>query len=240
MNPDTDPADAQKILVKIKKDFDDTVGKLTRYRQYQESLDIVPVEIKELNDFQKKYDVRYKLWNNLKTFREKSNLWLTKAFRDQDAEEIVNSVKEFDRDNLFLKQQLGRDTNDLVLEQLRQEVKEFGVNNNLILALGNRALEQKHWEKIFGLIGQQTPALNAFNLKTLLDFKIDLEYEKVEEISSFASGEATINAQLNEISGFWETQALFTVMPYRDSKDRFIIGDIEDTIVQLEDNQMSI
>ena len=54
MNPDTDPADAQKILVKIKKDFDDTVGKLTRYRQYQESLDIVPVEIKELNDFQKK------------------------------------------------------------------------------------------------------------------------------------------------------------------------------------------
>jgi len=43
-------------------------------------------------------------------------LWLTKAFRDQDAEEIVNSVKEFDRDNLFLKQQLGRDTNDLVLE----------------------------------------------------------------------------------------------------------------------------
>jgi hypothetical protein len=42
----------------------------------------VPVEIKELNDFQKKYDVRYKLWNNLKTFREKSNVWLTKAFRD--------------------------------------------------------------------------------------------------------------------------------------------------------------
>lgn len=81
-NPDTDPVDAQKIIVKIKKDFDDTVGKLTRYRQYQESLDVVSVEIKELNDFQKKYDVRYKLWNNLKTFREKSNMWLTKAFRD--------------------------------------------------------------------------------------------------------------------------------------------------------------
>jgi hypothetical protein len=82
LNPDTDPADAIKQIVKIKKEFDDTVGKLTRYRQYQESLDIAPVEIKELNDFQKKYDVRYKLWNNLKTFREKSNMWLTKAFRD--------------------------------------------------------------------------------------------------------------------------------------------------------------
>jgi hypothetical protein len=104
MNPDTDPTDAQKIILRVKKDFDDTVGKLTRYRQYQESLDIVPVEIKELNDFTKKYDVRYKLWNNLKTFREKSNIWLTKAFRELDAEEIVTNVKEFDRDNLFLKQ----------------------------------------------------------------------------------------------------------------------------------------
>jgi hypothetical protein len=35
--------------------------------------------------------------------------------------------------------------------------------------------------------------LNAFNLKTLLDFKIDLEFEKVDEIYAFASGEATIN-----------------------------------------------
>ena len=32
----------------------------------------------------------------------------------------------------------------------------------------------------------------------------------------------------------------FTVLNYRDTKDRFIIADVEDTITQLEDNQMSI
>lgn len=240
MSAETDPTDAIKALNRIKKEFDDTLKKITQFKQYQETLDLPLVEIKEIVEFQKKYDVRYKLWNNLKTFREKSSMWLTKPFRDLDAQDIVGQVKEFERDNLMLRQQLPRDSPDQILEALKAEVKEFGHHNNLVLALGNKALEQKHWDKIFGLIGQPTPALNAFNLKTLLDFKIDLEFEKVDEISAFASGEATINGQLKEISGFWETQAVFTVLPYRDSKDRFIIGDIEDTIAQLEDNQMSI
>jgi hypothetical protein len=34
MNPETDPADAQKIISRIKKDFDDTVAKLGKYKQY--------------------------------------------------------------------------------------------------------------------------------------------------------------------------------------------------------------
>ena len=32
----------------------------------------------------------------------------------------------------------------------------------------------------------------------------------------------------------------FTVIQYRDTKDRFIVAEIEDTITQLEDNQMSV
>lgn len=141
MSSETDPADSIKILTRIKKDFDDTVRNLTKFRQYQESLDIQPVEIKELVEFSKKYDVRFKLWNNLRSFREKSGAWLTKPFREQDANEIVASVKEFEKDNLTLRQQLPRDQVDQVLETLKVEVKEFSHHNNLVLALGNKALE---------------------------------------------------------------------------------------------------
>lgn len=37
----------------------------------------------------------------------------------------------------------------------------------------------------------------------------------------------------------WEDM-LFTITPYRDSKDRFILGDIEDLMTQLEDDQMQV
>lgn len=54
-----------------------------------------------------------------------------------------------------------------------------------------------------------------------------------------ASGEATIEQTLNGIIELWK-QTSFVVVNYRDTKDRFIIAEVEDTITQLEDNQMSI
>lgn len=241
MSSTTEPSEALKILQRIKKDFDDSISKLNRYRQYQENLDAPPPEIKELQEFQKKYDVRYKLWINLKNFREKSNIWFNKAFREQDANEIVTQIKEFDRDNLLMRAQLPRDVPDQVLECLKTEVKDIIHYCNVMMALGNKALEEKHWDKIFTLIEQPKPSsLNTFTFQFLVDHGIMKDVERVEEISAFASGEATINSALNDISNYWMNEGLFTVLNYRDSKDRFIIGDVEDTIAQLEDNQMSI
>lgn len=103
MSSSTDPSDALKQLQRIKRDFEDTMGKLNRYKQYQESLDSQPAEIKELADFQKKFEVRNNLWTNLRTFREKSNVWFNKAFRDNDANDIVTVIKEFERQNLIFR-----------------------------------------------------------------------------------------------------------------------------------------
>lgn len=44
---------------------------------------------------------------------------------------------------------------------------------------------------------------------------------------------------MKEIIEIWR-DTNFTVNQYRDTKDRFIIAEIEDTITQLEDHQMSI
>lgn len=112
MSSQTDPADALKLLQRIKKDFDDSQGKINRYKQYQESLDIAPQEVKELAEFTKKYEVRQKLWKNLQGFRESANIWFNKAFREQDANEIVNKIKDFERENLQLRAQLPRDVPD--------------------------------------------------------------------------------------------------------------------------------
>lgn len=45
-------------LNKIKKKFDDSVKRLNQYKSYQEILEINPSVIKELDDFNKKFDVR--------------------------------------------------------------------------------------------------------------------------------------------------------------------------------------
>ena len=60
-------------------------------------------------------------------------------------------------------------------------------------------------------------------------------FDEVEIISAFAGGEQQILETLNSIIAIWD-QTFFVVKPYRDTKDRFFITEIDELITQLEDN----
>jgi hypothetical protein len=80
----------------------------------------------------KKYDIRYRLWKNRETFSDNSKKWYLDNFLDLDANEIVQSVKEYEKETVVLKMALPRDTKDEVLEALTTEVKMVSNNTNLI------------------------------------------------------------------------------------------------------------
>jgi hypothetical protein len=63
--------------------------------------------------------------------------------------------------------------------------------------------------------------------------------EEIEDISGGAQGELQIENNMNAVKERWE-EVLFTVVQYRDSKDRFIITDVEDLITMLEDDTMNV
>jgi len=92
---------------------------------------------------------------------------------------------------------------------------------------------------VWGLVDGPPQTLLNFNLHQLLSAGVDAHFEKVEEISAFACGEAAILKTVADISVTWE-ETSFTVRPYRDTKDRFFITEIDDLITTLEDNQMTI
>ena len=68
-----------------------------------------------------------------------------------------------------------------------------------------------------------------------MEHGIDAHVEKVEEYSAYAAGEASILKTISEIKSIWDILA-FVVTPYRDTKDRYIIKDIEEAITLLEDH----
>jgi len=81
--------------------------------------------------------------------------------------------------------------------------------------------------------------MRSFTFQQLLEDGIADHKEKVEEISAQASGEATITSAISEIVGVW-AELCFVVMNYRDSKDRFLLTEVDEVITQLEDHQMSV
>ena len=54
-----------------------------------------------------------------------------------------------------------------------------------------------------------------------------------------AKGEADLSRQMAVVKDRWQVRE-FTVSPYRDTKDRFIIKEVEEVISDLEDDIMTV
>jgi len=115
-------------------------------------------------------------------------------------------------------------------------------HSNLILALGSKAMRLHHWEKVYNLLDAAMPPGNldvGIRLEELLDLKADEHCSEIEDISGGAEGEAALEANLKKVKDIWN-EICFGIVPYRDSKERFILGDLEDLMTQLEDDQMQV
>lgn len=132
-----------------------------------------------------------------------------------------------------------RDKSDDVLEAAIAEVKSVSKYSALISALGNKSMQEKHWVKVWGLVEGQPSTMLNFTFYQLLQQGIDQHFDRVEEISAFAGGEASILKTVSEIRALWD-ETNFVCRGYRDTKDRFFITEIDDLITQLEDHQMTV
>lgn len=63
--------------------------------------------------------------------------------------------------------------------------------------------------------------------------------EAIEEISARATGERQIETQMEEIQQKWGALN-FIVNNYREAKDKFIIGSVEEIMQTLDDHQLKI
>lgn len=77
------------------------------------------------------------------------------------------------------------------------------------------------------------------SLNELLSYGIIDKREAIEEISARATGEQQIESQMEEIQSKWGSLN-FVVNSYRESKDKFIIGTVEEIMQTLDDHQLKI
>ena len=150
-NPNTEPEAALKELNKLRKEFESKQKESNNFNNYQEVLGIQPKEVKEIKDFQKKFETRHLLWDSLFTWNKQHNSWFNDNFFDIDVVQLEKDVKEYERKAMTLRSSL-RDRKDMVVELLLNNVKNVTQYLSLIIDLGNSALEARHWNKIFKLL----------------------------------------------------------------------------------------
>ena len=89
MTSETPSGAALDELAKVKRKFDDYTKKVKTYHQYQDILEVNPTAMKEVDDFNNKYDVRHKLWKNRENFNDLQKHWYNDNFLELNAVEIV-------------------------------------------------------------------------------------------------------------------------------------------------------
>jgi dynein heavy chain len=108
--------------------------------------------------------------------------------------------------------------------------------SNLIGALGVSAMKQRHWAKVFDLLKEVPPSsLDTMTLQMLLDMGAAEFIGNIDDISGAAQGEEQIEKTLAGVKERWG-EIDFVVIPYRDFKDKFLISEVDDLIMLLEDD----
>ena len=237
----TPSTEACSDLERLKKNFDQSRKRAESYLTAQQVLNQQITPMEEIAQFDKLWEARYKLWKTRDNWEQEHRIWFEENYKDQKALEIEQKIKEYEKDNIWLKQNLPKEPKDEVLEKLTEDVRGTASMKDLILDLGNEALLERHWTKIFSFLTENntySPS-RTFTLSELIADGILEVKDKVSEISATASGEYAISQTLEEIKKVWATMD-FIVIQYRDFKDKFILGTIEEIMIQLEDDQVSI
>jgi hypothetical protein len=238
----TSSDDALKELTdRIKNKFDPYRKQALYNLDAQKTFGQQVTEVPEIDEFDRKWDARYKLWKTRNDWDQDYNTWFNEVFQGQDSLEIEKKLKDYEKDLLWLKQNLPKDKRDEVFDKITEDIRGAASMKDLVLDLGNKALLDRHWVKIFALLpdGNAYAPSRTFTLNELIKDGVLEVKDKVGEISSLASGEYAISQTLEEIKKTWSDME-FNIITYRDFKDKYILGAIEEIMIQLEDDQVSV
>jgi hypothetical protein len=203
----TDPKVALKKLEKLEQQFEKSLEKIEQFRSFEQTLGVEPADIRQVDEFKKKFDNRFKIWSNLETFTTFKQTWYNNNFLKQNAENIIQKVNQYNKDNIDLKMKLGKGE-DKVLDLLNDEVRAVVGHKNLIQALGSDAMKPRHWQKVYACLEATAPNnLDAVGvtLQELIDeHKADKHISEIEDISGCAQGEKSIEETMKAVDIRWQ------------------------------------
>ncbi len=239
INPELECEAALEELARCQRTFIPLKAKCMKAREHHVTLEMGDLKIKELDDYEKRLNAKISLWDYRKKWREQAEKWFKDPLNEIDSEKFTKDFEDHIRRAAQLKIELKQEKIDPVLEKYMNEVKRVDDLKGLIIALTNRALQPRHWIKIYKALNQEnmwSPG-KISSLNELLSFNIKEKKEEIEFIAATAVGEYNLSNQLVEIEKNWDNY-VFTLT--KDAKDRFLLSETEKLYEYLENDQTKI
>lgn len=126
-----------------------------------------------------------------------------------------------------------------VVPKFRAKVDEYRNLIPVISALQNPSMKDRHWLKVEDVIRSPIPRDDLIPLQSLLDMKVHEWKDRISAISTEATQEQALEEMLSNVQNKWAAVE-FVVLNYKESKDTFILGAVEDVMTTLEDSMVTM
>ncbi|CAE7211449.1 DNAH6 [Symbiodinium sp. KB8] len=225
------------FLDELQDHVNQSVEEAAKFNRYQDVLKLEPTAFEDVEELKASFQIRNKLWRGIDAWEELSSEWNNCSFGTVDVESIQKKVAEY---NKVAVQSVKAMPDNQVPQIWGESVTQFKNTLPVVVALRNKALKPRHWEMITSMIGQELELEDEeFTLGGLLAMGVDQHMEAILDVSGKATAEQGLEEMLDKVKKTWDDLEL-VINPYKDSKDVFVLGSVEDITVALEDSLVTI
>ena len=168
---------------------------LNKYRRHDTIVSLQTVHT-ELTDIEQDVNLRKLLWESQLNWTKLHRQWIESTLDAIDIDLLQKEVNRFTQNIYMLEKALP--ANDII-PSLRQRIVDFKAAMPVILALRNPNMKQRHYDRLRVLIGKDVIDDENLRLSKLLKPEILQLTEKITDVSSLASNEASLETMLNKI-----------------------------------------
>ena len=236
-NPDADVSKCVEYIESYESEMRQLREQAERYRHYQAKLKQPLMDMDSIEAVEEEVQLKAKLWRGISDWESKEQEWKVMEFADIDVEDIEKQVQQFLKTAVRAERGLP---NNAVAPKFRQKVEDFKSLIPIVRDLRSDALTHRHWEEIQNVIGHEFEEGHNYTLGELLDLDIATYAHEIEQVSTKAVQEqALMKLFERKVTSVWEDLDL-PVLPYKDSKDIFILGSVEDITAALDESLVTI
>ncbi|XP_064622088.1 dynein axonemal heavy chain 6-like isoform X2 [Lineus longissimus] len=212
-------------------------GKYTEEYMMMDSRDSVSAQgiQSEISEIERDLTLRRLLWESVVDFSKMVSEYTAMAFEHVTVESLQKNVNRFTQTVYMLEKGLPHNE---VLPRLKEKVLDFKQSMPVVTSLRNPSLRARHWQVIEKIIGKVIVRDKGFTLGDLLAMNILKHKDRIQDISTTASNEATLEIMLQKVIDLWQSTD-FRLLPHA-GRDTFIIAGADDIVAQLEESQVTV
>ncbi|TYZ65733.1 hypothetical protein PybrP1_011994 [[Pythium] brassicae (nom. inval.)] len=203
---------------------------------YQTQLKQPVSEFSELNEVAAQFELKMKLWSGLHEWQGLTVAYAATPFDRIDVAAIGKQVQLYAKTAYQAQKQLpGNEAAEL----LQREVDKFKLALPVVSDLRSPALQERHWAEIHRVLGFPMKGESTVTLGALIERNVMKHVEAISAVAVAAQQEAVLEEMLKKVTDVWAATE-FEVKGYKESKDVFVLGSVEDVTAKLDDSIVTI